>query len=186
MNTDKTSPLSIIVMGVSGCGKSCVAQALAARLNGHFMDGDDFHPPANVERMSRGVALTDADRLPWLAAINQTIRESQPDTGVNVVACSALKRLYRDVLSKSTAVLFVHLAGDFALIEARSKARKNHFMDVGLLQSQFDTLETPGGDEHVVTVNIDSPLDVVIDDAVKQVEQSSLFQLSQGKTRVSQ
>lgn len=184
------SPLSIVVMGVSGCGKSTVAEALAEKLNGHFIDGDDFHPPENVERMSKGIPLTDADRMPWLAAINHSIRQpqtqpktqpqtkakTQPGRVVKVVACSALKRVYRDALSDSVSVLFVHLAGDFELIEARSNAREGHFMDVDLLQSQFDTLETPNDDEPVVTVSIDAPIDAVVDNVVQCVKQSSLFQ----------
>ena len=175
MNSAPENSLCLVVMGVSGCGKSTVAEALAARLQGQFMDGDDFHPPENVERMSEGVPLTDEDRLPWLAAINHAVRQPNTDKVVKVVACSALKRMYRDVLSESTPVLFVHLAGDFDLIEARSKARKDHFMDVGLLQSQFDTLETPSNTESAVTVSIDAPIEEVIDNAMMSVQRSSMY-----------
>ena len=169
------SPFNLVVMGVSGCGKSTVAEALARKLNGHFADGDDFHPPSNVDRMSKGIPLSDTDRMPWLEAINQYMRQTEPNRTINVVACSALKRIYRDTLADSIPVLFVHLAGDFALIEARSKARTGHFMNVGLLQSQFDTLEPPTDDESVVTVRIDVTIDEVIENAVKQVKRSDLF-----------
>ena len=168
-------PFNLVVMGVSGCGKSTVGEKLASRLNGQFADGDDFHPSANVERMSNGIALTDEDRLPWLAAINRYLRQTESNREVNVVACSALKRSYRDVLSDSTEVLFVHLVGDFELVLARSKARANHFMNVGLLQSQFDTLETPSQDESVITVSIDAPIDVITENTVLRIEQSSMF-----------
>ena len=169
------NPFNLVVMGVSGCGKSTVAKELAIELNGHFSDGDDFHPQANVERMSKGVALTDSDRIPWLNAINHYMRQAQPGRSMNVVACSALKRIYRDALSDSTRVLFVHLVGDFELIEARSRAREGHFMNIDLLQSQFDTLETPDADESVVTINIDAPIDEVIRNAVKLVKQSPAY-----------
>ena len=169
------TPFNLVVMGVSGCGKSTVAEALARKLNGHFVDGDDFHPPSNVDRMSKGIPLSDTDRMPWLEAINHYMRQTEPNGTINVVACSALKRIYRDTLADSAPVLFVHLAGNFALIEARSKARSGHFMNVGLLQSQFDTLEIPTDDESVITVRIDVTIDEVIENAVSQVKQSDLF-----------
>ncbi len=167
--------LNIVVMGVSGCGKSSVGEALAQRLSGQFIDGDDFHPAENKARMSKGIALTDTDRMPWLKRINEYMRASHPDDTLTVIACSSLRRLYRDVLTDSTSVLFVHLVGDFDLIKKRSESRQGHFMRVDLLQSQFDTLEIPTADENAVTVSIDPDFSAVVDDALTQVIQHDLY-----------
>lgn len=166
--------LNLVVMGVSGCGKSSVGAALAAHFGGNFLDGDDLHPAENVERMSKGIPLRDEDRMPWLTAINHHLH-SPSDARVNVVACSALKRSYRDVLSHNLALLFVHLQGDFALIESRSKARQGHFMNLALLQSQFDTLEPLDPSESAVVVSIEPTLNEVVDDAIARVTQHPLF-----------
>lgn len=164
-----STPLSVIVMGVSGCGKSSVGQALAEAIGGSFVDGDDFHTPQNIDNMANGIALTDEDRLPWLSTINAFLRTADVNQGANVVACSALKRSYRDVLAEQIPVFFVHLAGTFDLVEARSKARENHFMSVDLLKSQFDTLEPLASDEWAVTIDIDNPLERVVDQALAAV-----------------
>lgn len=174
MNSGST-PLSVIVMGVSGCGKSSVGQALADALEGSFADGDDFHTPQNIENMANGIALTDEDRMPWLSTINAFLRTADANDGANVVACSALKRAYRDVLSEAIPVFFVHLAGSFELIEARSKARENHFMNVDLLKSQFDTLEQLDSDEWAVTLEIDNPVDTIVERAADAVREHQLF-----------
>lgn len=170
-------PFGIVVMGVSGCGKSSVGAAIAERLSGHFADGDDFHPKENVARMSQGIALTDEDRIPWLGLLNQHLCVKRNDTGINVIACSALKRKYRDILRDNAHVLFVHLHGDFDVIRARSEARENHFMSTSLLQSQFDTLEQPSSEESdfVVTVNIDADMNTVINSCVAQINQHAQF-----------
>lgn len=134
----------LVIMGVSGAGKTTVGRALAQALDWPFYDGDDFHPPQNIEKMRRGVPLTDADRLPWLEALEALIRRHLLGGQSAVVACSALKRSYRDVLRRAgKEVRFVHLAADYATIRRRLEARRGHFFDPKLLQSQFDDLEPP-------------------------------------------
>jgi gluconokinase len=154
-------PLKIVVMGVSGCGKSTVGAALAARLGAVFMDGDDLHPAANIAKMSRGEPLTDDDRWPWLTQVAQVLRGE----GIRIVGCSALKQIYRDHIGQGAdgPVTFVHLSGARGVIEARMKARSGHFMPPALLDSQFATLEPPRADEAALTVDIDQPFDAVID-----------------------
>jgi len=147
---------AIVVMGVSGAGKSTIGKLIAARLDCPFRDADSFHPPANIEKMSRGEPLTDDDRWPWLRAIADWIETHRGGGTTGVVTCSALKRAYRDVVTANQAadVRLVYLKGDFALIEARLKARKGHFMPPALLRSQFDTLEEPRADERAIAVSI--------------------------------
>jgi gluconokinase len=149
---------AIVVMGVSGAGKSTVGKLVAARLDCPFRDADSFHPKANIEKMSRGEPLSDDDRWPWLNAIAAWIAEHRAAGTTCVVTCSALKRAYRDIVTnrQSSDVRLVYLKGDFDLIEARLKARKGHFMPPGLLRSQFAALEEPGADEHTITVSIDA------------------------------
>ena len=147
---------AIVVMGVSGAGKSTVGKLIAARLDCPFRDADSFHPAANIEKMSRGEPLTDDDRWPWLKAIADWIETHRAAGTTGVVTCSALKRAYRDVVTANQAadVRLVYLEGDFALIEARLKARKGHFMPPALLRSQFETLQEPRADEHALAVSI--------------------------------
>ena len=149
---------AVVVMGVSGAGKSTVGKLIAARLDCPFRDADSFHPKANIAKMSRGEPLTDADRWPWLRAIAEWIEAHRRAGTTGVATCSALKRAYRDIITKnqSADVRLVYLKGDFALIEARLKARKGHFMPPGLLQSQFDALEEPGVNERAMTVSIEA------------------------------
>ena len=133
-------------MGVSGAGKTTVGERLAAGLGWPFYDADDLHPPANVEKMRRGAALTDDDRTPWLSRVRSLIRELERERRSAVIACSALKQSYRDYLAEGARdVRFVHLTGDFALIEQRLRARVGHFMSPVLLASQFAALEVPDG-----------------------------------------
>ena len=150
---------AIVVMGVSGAGKSTVGRIVAERLGCPFRDADSFHPKANIEKMSRGAPLTDEDRWPWLQAIASWIAEHRVAGTTCVVTCSALKRVYRDIVThkQSADVRLVYLKGDFDLIEARLKARKGHFMPPALLQSQFAALQEPAADEHAVAVSIDAP-----------------------------
>jgi len=150
---------AIVVTGVSGAGKSTVGRLIAARLDCPFRDADSFHPKANIEKMSRGEALTDEDRWPWLQAIAKWIGEQRAAGTTGVVTCSALKRAYRDVVTdrQRADVRLVYLKGEFDLIAARLKARKDHFMPPALLKSQFDALEEPGADERAITVAIDAP-----------------------------
>jgi len=134
----------VVVMGVSGCGKSTVGQALAQRLGARFVDADDFHPPANVRKMRDGVPLDDADRAPWLARLNAVLRHAAARREPVVLACSALRQRYRDALAdRLRSVRFVHLRGGFETIAARLAARSHRYMPATLLRSQFDTLEPP-------------------------------------------
>jgi len=151
-------------MGVSGSGKSTVAKKLAELLGWRFADGDDFHPASNVAKMSAGHPLTDDDRWPWLQAIADEIdRVAAADEQI-VVACSALKRAYREVLVHGRDdVCVVYLDGSQELIAARMAARKNHFMPAGLLDSQFATLQPPGADENPISVTIDATVDDIVD-----------------------
>jgi gluconokinase len=135
-------PLRLIVMGVSGCGKSTMAAALSGRLGLDMVDGDDLHLPESVAKMRAGVALQDDDRWPWLGRIGNYL--SQPHAQGRVVACSALKRVYRDRIREQAGdVCFVFLDGEFELIQKRMQQRVGHYMQPGLLDSQFRTLEKP-------------------------------------------
>ena len=136
--------LAIVVMGVTGVGKTTIGRLLAARAGCPFVEGDDLHPAANVAKMSAGQPLDDADRLPWLTAIAREIDLALAEGRTMVVACSALKRSYRQVLGGSDCrVIFVHLTGDPTLIASRIAGRKDHFMPPQLLASQYATLESP-------------------------------------------
>ena len=147
--------LRLVIMGVSGCGKSSVGEALASRLGIPYRDGDDLHPARNVEKMRQGTPLTDADRWPWLDAVAERLACEAPV----ILGCSALKRVYRDRIRAGAGgpVTFLHLAGGRELIAARMAARRGHYMPTSLLDSQFATLEPPGADE-AITVDIDQPL----------------------------
>jgi len=163
-------PCALIVMGVSGSGKSTIGEALAERLGWTFEDGDRFHPPGNVARMSAGHALTDEDRWPWLQAIADEIDRVCQAGGRAVIACSALKRAYREVLVHGRDdVRIVFLDGTRDLIAGRLAARKGHFMPPGLLASQFKTLEPPAGNENPVTVSIDATIEAIVEDIVRQL-----------------
>ena len=158
-------------MGVSGSGKSTIADRLAARLDWRFEDGDGFHPPGNVAKMSAGQPLTDDDRRPWLQAIADEIDRVSRQGERLVVACSALKRSYRDILSHGRKdIRFVFLNGSYELIAGRLAARKGHFMPPGLLASQFKTLEPPDTSEHPITVSIDAPVETIVDDIIHQLK----------------
>jgi gluconokinase len=163
-------PTAIVVMGVSGCGKSTIGMEVARRLGWDFRDGDAFHPPANVAKMRSGAPLTDDDRWPWLDAIAAEVAGREGRGDHVVIACSALKRAYRDRLRATRrAIRFVHLAGSFALIDARMKARRDHFMPASLLESQFATLEALGADEDSVTVSVDAEPDAIADEAIERL-----------------
>jgi gluconokinase len=150
------APSVLVVMGVSGSGKTTVAALLAGRLRWPFEDGDDFHPPANVEKMHGGVPLTDEDCWPWLDAIAAWIDGTRRAGGRGVVACSALKRRYRDVLLGGRPdVRLVYVPGDRTLLARRLAARYGHLMPAGLLASQSDALEEPGPDEDPVVVSVE-------------------------------
>ena len=159
-----------IIMGVSGCGKTTVGKLLAEKLDAPFYDGDDFHPPENIAKMSSGQPLNDDDRKPWLDNLHVWMRryveggQTATSTGSvqAVFACSALKKSYRDRLRGNLdAVQFVHLEGDFDLIWQRMQAREGHYMKAGMLQSQFDTLEAPNAAEALVISIESSPTEIV-------------------------
>lgn len=154
-----------LVMGVSGCGKSTIGALLAERLDATFLDGDDFHPPANVAKMASGTPLNDADRIPWLREIRKSMDKQIANKQKAVYACSALKQMYRDILAgPDQNVTFVYLKGTVKEIQERLQARSGHFMPTTLLQSQFDALEEPqdaiavsimGTPEEIVTRTIE-------------------------------
>jgi gluconokinase len=167
------TPRALIVMGVSGSGKTTIGQKLAKRLGWPYEDADTFHPPGNVAKMSAGHPLTDEDRWPWLRAIAAEVDRVLGAGGTIVIGCSALKRVYRDVLLQNrTDVRLIYLEGTQALIADRLGRRKGHFMPPGLLASQFNTLEPPTADEHPVTVPIDLPIERVVDDIIRQLKLS--------------
>jgi gluconokinase len=151
----------VVVMGVSGSGKSTVGAALAQRLRVPFADADDFHPPANIAKMTAGHPLDDDDRRPWLEAIGDWLAEH---SGGGVMSCSALKRTYRDQLrGHCPQVEFLHLAGTPDVIGRRQASRPGHFMPASLLQSQFDTLEPLESDERGVVVDVDQNIDAIVE-----------------------
>ena len=154
---------AMIVMGVSGAGKSTVGRLLAQRLNRAFVEGDSLHPPQNIEKMKHGIALADADRIPWLKAIAARIAEARAAQEPLVVTCSALKRAYRDLLAAGHGdVGFVYLKGGKELIARRLAVRPHHFMPPQLLDSQFEALEEPAADEPATVVSIDpAPEEIV-------------------------
>ena len=159
----------IVVMGVSGCGKSSVGIALAEALGARFIDGDDLHPEANKAKMSAGIPLDDSDRWPWLELVSQALAEEVVETSGGsftgtVIACSALKRVYRErILAGAPNTFFVHLDGSREILEQRLGARSGHFMPATLLDSQLATLEPLGTDEPGVVIDIDQSIAQIID-----------------------
>ena len=165
-----TTPLRLIIMGVSGCGKSTMAAALGERLGLDMVDGDDLHLPESVAKMRSGIALQDADRWPWLDQIGQYLAQAHAQG--RVVACSALKRAYRDRIREQAGdVCFVFLDGDFELIQKRMHQRVGHYMQPGLLDSQFHTLEKPQVDESdVICLPIHEPVQEMVELALNALQ----------------
>lgn len=163
VRTKHQSP-AVVVMGVSGSGKTTIGSRLARELGVRFRDADEFHPEANVEKMSAGTPLTDADRWPWLDAIGDAIRATD-ETRPIVVSSSALKRAYRDRIAERAGrpVDFVYLHGPRELLWRRMETRTGHFMPVSLLDSQLATLEPPAADERAIPMSIELPVDEIVD-----------------------
>ncbi len=154
----------IIIFGVSGAGKTTIGKLLARELNWHFLEADDFHPAANIEKMRSGRPLTDEDRWPWLNCLRKQIEQLVCAGESGVLACSALRRAYRDRLRVSDEVKFVFLRGDYALVEKQLRSRRGHFMNAALLQSQFDDLEEPQADEHAITVALERAPEEIVEE----------------------
>jgi gluconokinase len=161
----------IVIMGVSGCGKSSVGEGLSTRLGIPYRDGDDLHPAANVEKMRVGIPLTDDDRWPWLDRVAKTLAQEAPV----ILGCSALRHAYRDRLRAGAggAVQFVHLSGSRDLIARRMAARTGHYMPPSLVDSQFAALEPPGPDE-ALTLDIDQPLPALIESIATYLERTCI------------
>jgi carbohydrate kinase (thermoresistant glucokinase family) len=164
-------PVIVVLMGVSGSGKSTVAALLAAALGCRFQEGDDLHPPENVEKMRSGTPLTDADRLPWLRKIAEEIDGWRARGECGVLTCSALKRSYRDIIiGDRSDVVLVYLKGSRDLIRQRMAARHEHFMPIALLDSQFATLEEPTPDEHPIIVDVGGKPAEIAREIVRRLE----------------
>lgn len=166
---------ALILMGVSGSGKSTIAEALARRLGWTVEDGDSFHPSSNIAKMSKGIPLTDEDRWPWLRAIAAEIERKRARGENVIIACSALKRAYRDILvqgHRDTRIAYLRGAKD--LIADRLSARKGHFMPAGPLDSQFATLEEPGPDEHPLVVDINTSVDELADRIIALLDSNDI------------
>ena len=158
-------------MGVSGTGKTTVAVAVAERLGWRFVEGDERHPPANIEKMSAGIPLDDADRQPWLEELGAELASHHREGASSVLTCSALKRRYRDVLRSGVAtgsVYFVHLDASFEVLRERMETRE-HFMPASLLQSQLDTLERLGADESGQVFDVSQPVEQVVAEVLAAV-----------------
>ncbi|HEY6512856.1 MAG TPA: gluconokinase [Burkholderiaceae bacterium] len=157
----------VVVMGVCGSGKSTVGAALALKLDAAFLEGDQFHPPANVARMAAGIALTDEDRQGWLLALGAQLGAASREGRSVVLSCSALKRSYRDILrSQAGELALIHLTGTPELLTERMAGRSGHYMPPSLLASQLATLEPPQADEHALTLDIARPSPAIVQDAL--------------------
>ncbi len=162
-----------VIMGVSGCGKSTVGLALANRLNCPFYDGDDFHPPENVAKMASGTPLNDDDRYPWLARLHDLIETHLEKGETAVLACSALKKKYRDQLRQGNdGIRFVHLQGSQALIWERMQARQSHYMKADMLQSQFEALETPSPNNTLI-ISVENDVEEIVEQIIQNLNNTN-------------
>lgn len=176
MQGDATSPSEagerLIVMGVSGSGKSSVARLLAERLGVDYIEGDDDHPPQNIAKMEAGEPLDDADRQGWLTILKDRLRHTASEKRSLVLTCSALKRRYRDLLRKGDPqLIIIYLHGDRDLIASRMAARSRHFMPSSLLDSQFRDLEPPGDDERTIRLDVRHTPEALVEQAIRQLRQ---------------
>ncbi len=163
-------PVVLVVMGVSGCGKSTVAALLAGHLGWPFEEGDDMHPKSKVAKMAAGLPLTDEDRWLWLARVAGWVDGRLDTCQSALITCSALKRSYRDVINRrGTGVVFVYLAGSIETISARLAVRHDHYMPMSLLQSQFDALEEPTSDEPEIRVDVGPPPEAITQQIIDQL-----------------
>ena len=161
----------LVLMGVSGCGKTTIGEKVAQRLACDYQDADSFHSQANIDKMHRGIPLNDEDRAPWLAAIRHEIEACHRDGRTHVFGCSALRQRYRGVLSdegRDGKLIFVYLEGTFDSIHDRLAARTDHFFDARLLRSQFDALEVP---VNAIAVNIDQSVDQIVSEILRRLPQ---------------
>jgi gluconokinase/shikimate kinase len=179
MTDPLAAPPVLVLMGVSGCGKSTVAALLAGRLGWDFEEGDDLHPAANVAKMAAGHALDDDDRRPWLAKVAAWIQQHADAARPGIITCSALKKGYRDVL-RGERVIFVYLAGTQAEIGLRLAARHGHFMPPSLLDSQFATLEPPTPDENELTVSITQTSTALAEEIIEKLNLTSFGSVAAG------
>ena len=166
-------PVVVAVMGVSGSGKTTIGRALAERLGWPFQEGDALHPPANVEKMSHGIPLTDEDRWPWLRKVAEWIDGQLARSQPGIITCSLLKQSYRRlVIGDRDGVRLLYLRGDQQVIAQRMAARKGHFMPASLLQSQFEALEEPGPAERPLVVEVHGTVADTVDDAMRELQAS--------------
>ncbi|MEM6613893.1 MAG: gluconokinase [Cyanobacteria bacterium P01_C01_bin.72] len=160
-----------VIMGVSGSGKSTVGQLMGDRTGWNFYDADDFHPQANLDKMNRGIALSDRDRLPWLKKLQKLISSTLDTDQSGILACSALKSEYRQILQQENEqVVFVYLQGDYDCIQKRIKQRQGHFMNPDLLKSQFNTLEEP---RNAIIIDVTLPLEQIVNQILEQIDYGS-------------
>ncbi|WP_151704200.1 gluconokinase [Nitrincola alkalilacustris] len=154
---------NIVVMGVCGSGKSTLAEHLATRLGGVFLEGDRYHSPENVRKMTAGTPLNDQDRIPWLQTLAEQIQQHTQKDQQCILACSSLKRIYRDQLRKQAGdLLFIYLQGDEATLRNRMQSRQGHYMNIALLQTQLNDLEEPGPEERCLTLSINQSIDEML------------------------
>lgn len=163
---------NIVLMGVSGCGKSLIGESLSLKLGRKFVEGDEFHTPENKNKMGNGIPLNDKDRMSWLTKLGDLANESRQPL---IISCSALKKSYRDLLgSKGGNILFVHLHAPREIIETRIKTRKGHFFDPGLLTSQFETLQHLGSGEQGFAVNVDQAKHLVLAEIISRLDDQQI------------
>jgi carbohydrate kinase (thermoresistant glucokinase family) len=181
LESARAHPQILVIMGVSGAGKTTIAKVLAARLRWPFEEGDNLHPESNIAKMKAGIPLTDADRQPWLARVAAWIDRQRANGQPGIITCSALKRSYRDiVIGDRPDVRLVYLRGSRDVIAARLANRKGHFMPASLLESQFAALEEPGPDENSLTVDIGGSPDEVADEIIRRIGSMSLGSMPNG------